>query len=105
MHFDRENLSDESRQFVCSSALIEQNFTNLGLQRNQRYAYSYIGSSDGTFRYHPSNWAYDFGNDNCVDYDPRLRPWYAAAVTGPKNIVFMIDISATLGADKLVISK
>jgi hypothetical protein len=35
------------------------------------------------------------GRQKC-DYDPRFRPWYAAAVSGPKDIVLIIDISRSM---------
>ena len=35
----------------------------------------------------------------CAEYDPRFRPWYAAAAQVPKNVVIMID-SGTSMQDK-----
>ena len=32
----------------------------------------------------------------CQPYDPRLRPWFIRASTGPKDIVFVIDKSASM---------
>eukprot|EP00930_Biecheleria_cincta_P045442 TRINITY_DN31311_c0_g1_i1.p1 TRINITY_DN31311_c0_g1~~TRINITY_DN31311_c0_g1_i1.p1 ORF type:complete len:804 (-),score=93.04 TRINITY_DN31311_c0_g1_i1:17-2359(-) len=32
-----------------------------------------------------------------TDYDPRLRPWYAAASTGPKDVVIVVDVSGSMG--------
>jgi len=32
----------------------------------------------------------------CDGYDPRYRPWYAAAVTGPKDFVMVLDISGSM---------
>ena len=29
-------------------------------------------------------------------YDPRLRPWYSAAATGPKDVVIVIDVSGSM---------
>eukprot|EP00210_Caulerpa_lentillifera_P007424 g7095.t1 len=34
--------------------------------------------------------------NGCVKYDPRLRPWFIAASTRPKDIVFVIDISKSM---------
>ena len=33
----------------------------------------------------------------CQPYDPRLRPWFIRASTGPKDIVFIIDKSLSMG--------
>jgi hypothetical protein len=30
------------------------------------------------------------------DYDPRMRPWYIAATSGPKNVVIIIDGSSSM---------
>eukprot|EP00943_MAST-04B_sp_MAST-4B-sp1_P001390 g1390.t1 len=32
----------------------------------------------------------------CDYYDPRYRPWYAAAVTGPKDIILVLDKSGSM---------
>ena len=32
----------------------------------------------------------------CDDYDPRRRPWYVAASSGPKDVVIIMDISASM---------
>ena len=40
----------------------------------------------------------------CDDYDPRYRPWYAAAVTGPKDIILVLDGSASM-KDQIQIKK
>lgn len=34
--------------------------------------------------------------NNCVSYDCRSRPWYVGAVSGPKDIIIMIDSSASM---------
>lgn len=32
----------------------------------------------------------------CDSYDPRYRPWYSAAVTGPKDIILVLDKSGSM---------
>jgi hypothetical protein len=34
--------------------------------------------------------------NQCVDYDPRHRPWYVSAITGSKITVILFDISKTM---------
>ena len=29
-------------------------------------------------------------------YDPRLRPWYLSASNGPKNVIFILDVSGSM---------
>ena len=31
------------------------------------------------------------------DYDPRFRPWFAAATSGPKDVVIIVDTSRSMG--------
>jgi von Willebrand factor type A domain len=50
----------------------------------------YFGSVTGAFRIYPAR-----PSDNC-DYDPRIRPWYIAASSGPKNVVMVLDISGSM---------
>lgn len=32
----------------------------------------------------------------CDSYDPRYRPWYSAAVTGPKDMILVLDVSGSM---------
>merc|ERR1711871_457214 len=40
----------------------------------------------------------------CDKYDPRYRPWYAAAVTGPKDMILVLDMSGSM-RDKVRVKK
>ncbi|KAL7565258.1 hypothetical protein ACA910_014553 [Epithemia clementina (nom. ined.)] len=51
----------------------------------------YYGSRTGAFRHFP---AVRF--KTCGDYDPRVRPWYVAASSGPKNVVMILDVSGSM---------
>ncbi len=53
--------------------------------------WQYFGSMAGLSRLYPGReWDTNFaGFYN--DYDPRLRPWYIAATSGPKDIVIVLD--------------
>ena len=51
------------------------------------------GQESGLFAQYPANiktqcW--------CDYYDPRYRPWYSAAVTGPKDIILVLDKSGSM---------
>lgn len=35
-------------------------------------------------------------DNKCADFDPRIRPWYVSAITGPKIMVILIDISKSM---------
>lgn len=34
--------------------------------------------------------------DTCAGYDPRTRPWYIAATSGPKDVVLLVDVSGSM---------
>ena len=51
----------------------------------------YFGSTTGAFRIYPAR-----QSSTCGVYDPRVRPWYVAGSSGPKNIVLIIDVSGSM---------
>ena len=52
------------------------------------------GADNGVFRIFPGN------PKSCPrgkgDYDPRLRPWYVSASSGPKDIILVLDTSGSM---------
>ncbi len=59
---------------------------------NTQPSSSYFGGHDGHFRQVPA-----LHQAQCGCYDPRYRPWYVAASSGPKNVVIVIDVSGSMG--------
>ena len=60
-----------------------------------RIGYLYMGmQKEGSYAQWPDM-------DSCTaanswgKFDPRFRPWYSAAASGPKNVVMAIDVSGT----------
>ena len=51
----------------------------------------YFGSSTGAFRIIPAQ-----HSEICGDYDPRCRPWFVAASSGPKDVVLVLDVSGSM---------
>lgn len=55
----------------------------------------YYGNEDGVFRILPGTPA------DCPtgqsEYDPRIRPWFVAASSGPKDIILVLDTSGSMG--------
>ncbi|KAL7570122.1 hypothetical protein ACA910_019967 [Epithemia clementina (nom. ined.)] len=51
----------------------------------------YFGSTSGAFRIWPARHSAE-----CGQYDPRVRPWYVAGGSGPKNVVLIIDTSGSM---------
>lgn len=72
------------------------NYTVQSRQFWKRYSVSppalFYGTDNGVFRIYPGN-----PKDCSTAYDPRLRPWYVAASTGPKDIVLVLDASGSMG--------
>ena len=78
--------------FTCATAAIEDDFAGLEDSRDGKFTYTYFGNIYGSLREYPS-----VGVDGiCSDYDPRVRPWYLRATTGPKNVILLVDVSETM---------
>ena len=60
----------------------------------------FFGSQEGMFRISPGRqWA------TCGTYDPRIRPWYIAASSGPKNIILVLDTSGSMSGQRIELLK
>ena len=51
----------------------------------------YFGAHNGLFRMTPAK-----HQSQCWDFDPRRRPWFVAASSGPKDVVLVLDISQSM---------
>ncbi|CAM9388082.1 unnamed protein product, partial [Heterosigma akashiwo] len=61
----------------------------------------FYGSWNGMFRIYPGR-----AQETCGSYDPRIRPWYVAASSGPKNVVLIIDTSGSMvTSDRISLAK
>jgi hypothetical protein len=58
--------------------------------------WAFIGTETGSSMIAPQ---WEGSKANCRDYDPRLRPWYAEAIAGRRNVVIVIDGSSAVGAN------
>ncbi|XP_052254694.1 voltage-dependent calcium channel subunit alpha-2/delta-2-like isoform X2 [Dreissena polymorpha] len=67
--------------------------------------WQYFGSTTGMVRLYPGReWSTNFaGFYN--DYDPRVRPWYIAATSGPKDVIIILDCSDSMKGEKFSIAK
>jgi len=54
-------------------------------------SWSYFGAHDGVFRMIPA-----FHQEECGLFDPRRRPWFVAASSGPKDVVLVLDVSDSM---------
>jgi len=60
----------------------------------------HIGMASGAFRIYPAR-----VNATCSRYDPRIRPWYVAGSSGPKNVVMILDVSGSMEGIRLLYLK
>nr|QJU69482.1 cacna2d1 [Nematostella vectensis] len=64
-----------------------------------------FGSVEGVLRQYPSSeWQTNFAGFH-IDYDPRMRPWYIGATSGPKDIVIILDCSLSMKGKRLRMAK
>jgi Mg-chelatase subunit ChlD len=54
-------------------------------------SWTYFGAHNGLFRKIPA-----VHQEECGDFDPRRRPWFVAASSGPKDVVLVLDISGSM---------
>jgi Mg-chelatase subunit ChlD len=57
----------------------------------------YFGAHNGLFRMTPAK-----HQSECWEYDPRRRPWFVAASSGPKDVVLVLDISQSMAPSELL---
>ena len=72
----------EFAETVCYSRLTEAYMVD----NFKESEFKYFGARNGLFRMAPAQ-----GRKNCGIYDPRIRPWFVAAASGPKDVVLVID--------------
>ena len=87
----------ELQAFVCSSTGLSRDFAAT-LGAGGLTAWTYVGSNTGAIRIFPGA-PQRRDNGVCSSYDARLRPWFIAASSGPKDIVIIIDQSGSMGVD------
>lgn len=93
--------SDKAKDGICSSLSAEpymiqasEDSTEYWSRYNVFPPRSYYASDAGVFRIYPGNMkTCPNGVDN---YDPRIRPWYVAASSGPKDVVIILDTSGSM---------
>ena len=93
---DVDAQSAAARQDICLASIVADSFTRIAAKEADmsRIAYEYYGSQAiGSY----TGWP---GLDWCLeDYDPRFRPWYAVAASGPKDVVIVIDSSGSMTSE------
>jgi len=94
-----DNPSDpEVIESACYSRLTEQYMIDkyeadekFWAKYNIQPSWTYFGAHNGLFRKIPAT-----HQEQCGQYDPRRRPWFVAASSGPKDVVLVIDVSGSM---------
>eukprot|EP01080_Neovahlkampfia_damariscottae_P010116 gene10116-2535_t len=92
-----------TKAFLCSTAQISPIFQKNSVD-DSKLVWQYVGSEYGATFYFPAKrWTYQLDSktgcqkrSTCPIYDPRFRPWYIAAASGPKKVVLIIDTSGSM---------
>eukprot|EP00931_Biecheleriopsis_adriatica_P093204 TRINITY_DN6694_c0_g1_i1.p1 TRINITY_DN6694_c0_g1~~TRINITY_DN6694_c0_g1_i1.p1 ORF type:complete len:747 (-),score=132.23 TRINITY_DN6694_c0_g1_i1:68-2308(-) len=88
---------EQQRITTCLHSGISQGYSKVAAKESdagKRIGYLYYGDQPtGSTAWWPNI-------DWCPkDYDPRLRPWYAAGSTGPKDVVIVVDVSGSMSKE------
>eukprot|EP00979_Chaetoceros_neogracilis_P012659 scaffold3412_cov167-Chaetoceros_neogracile.AAC.1 len=62
----------------------------------------FFGADNGVFRQYPATAENSCDKQGNSSYDPRARPWYVAASSGPKDIILVLDISGSMGNEQRI---
>jgi len=102
---DIQNTSADVKDSICTFRGLDDVFSEVKDDLGIR-AWSYVATTNGVMRNWPGH-AHERGEDvspeladpnleDCRIYDPRIRPWYAAATSGPKDVVLVVDTSESM---------
>jgi uncharacterized protein YegL len=89
--------AEPSGRDICFSEALDRTFIENDPQKN--LPWQYFGSNTGYHRQYPASF-------RGSDYDPRSRPWYTGASSGPKDVLLILDVSGSMGeANRLALMK
>ncbi|CAD7695492.1 unnamed protein product, partial [Ostreobium quekettii] len=99
---DPDDLSSELIESICTFHSLDSTFVEKGPEG--KFTWSYIGTATGIMRIWPGQprtrgleeGSFDETLGNCRTYDPRIRPWFIAASSGPKDVVIVVDTSGSM---------
>eukprot|EP01084_Bolivina_argentea_P160546 279568_1 len=67
---------------------------------NQEYCSMYFGTINSVFFQFPGVETVKDSYGKYRNYDPRFRPWYVSAASGSKNVIILMDKSASMRENK-----
>jgi len=83
--------------FAADKSMQDKFKMTAAMQDNEN-KWLYFGAVDGSYALYPGRmWPRDSDGGCGRKYDPRVRPWYLSASNGPKNVIFILDTSGSMG--------
>ena len=74
----------------CWTLELDKTFQN-NYNSQANLTWQYIGTPSGLTRLYPAH-----VQRHCYSLDPRIRPWYVSATSGPKTVILVLDVSASM---------
>eukprot|EP00210_Caulerpa_lentillifera_P007421 g7092.t1 len=97
---DPDNMSAHLKESICLYGNLKQRMKELMPRQGANWlTFGTIHGSMHIYPFRPLQRGLEDGErkiNGCMKYDPRIRPWFIAASTRPKDIVFVIDISGSM---------
>ena len=93
---DSDFAESATQRFVCATKAMDAAFRSEYAQGTLK-GFQYAADLKGVTRVFPGM-AQERNSGVCDTFDVRRRPWFASALSGPKNVVFVIDSSGSMGA-------
>ena len=82
----------------CLSSIVGSSFQRIAAKESNT---SRVGFAYGAFQLLGTYMQWP-GLEWCpLGYDPRYRPWYAAAAAGPKDVVIVVDVSGSMTGTRI----
>ena len=98
---DTNPSSKQLKESTCAFKDLDDTFVS-NRENYEHDIWQYFGHVDGSYRVYPGTAREHEGDTipdisrTCRKYDPRLRPWFISAATGPKDIILLIDTSGSM---------
>ena len=74
------------------------------MNRTEEFGTAYVSGNLGEFRSYPTTLQVQ-NNGDCLEYDPRYRPWYVTATTGAKHVLIAIDNSGSMSGTPISLAR